>query len=148
MKTGTGALGFLLAVGALVVGSAQANAETHVMRATPWESKTATLSAALPVRAEELPVSAEPVLATAPSLIPPRESIKLRRMRKAEISPAMLSVAAQVVRQHYAKPVGTQIELDVEGKHLVARIERHYHPEGGPVKPWGFHPGVSLFCEP
>ena len=60
---------------------------------------------------------------------------------------AMLQVAARVVKQHYAKPVGTQIEVDVDGHHLYARIERHYHPEGGPVKPWGYHPGVSLFCE-
>lgn len=75
------------------------------------------------------------------------DSPKLRRMRKAEISPAMLEVAARVVRQNYAKPVGTQVELEVDGKHVYARIERHYHPEGGPVKPWGCHPGVSLFCE-
>lgn len=75
------------------------------------------------------------------------DSPKLRRMRKAEISPAMLEVAARVVKQHHTKPVGTQIEVDVDGKHVYARIERHYHPEGGPVKPWGYHPGVSLFCE-
>ncbi|HVY31789.1 MAG TPA: hypothetical protein VHB79_34875 [Polyangiaceae bacterium] len=141
MKTGTGALGFLLALGALGVGSGRASAETHVVHATRLESKTATLSAALPIRAEEIAARAEPTVAA------PRSAIKLRRMRKAEISTAMLGVAAQVVRQHYAKPVGTQIEVDVDGKHLFARIERHYHPEGGPVKPWGFHPGVSLFCE-
>ena len=72
---------------------------------------------------------------------------KLRRLRREEVSPAMLDAAARVVRQHHAKPVGTQIEVDVDGKHLIARIEQHYHPEGGPVKPWGFHHGVSLFCE-
>jgi hypothetical protein len=146
MKTGTGALGCLLVLGALVVSSTRANAETHTTRTTHLESKTATLSASLPVRAEES-VSVEPVLVTPASVVAPQGALKLRRMRKAEISPAMLGVAAQVVRQHYAKPVGTQIEVDVEGKHLFARIERHYHPEGGPVKPWGFHPGVSLFCE-
>ena len=59
---------------------------------------------------------------------------------------AMMHAAAQVVRQYYAKPVGTNVDIQVEGKHFVARIERHYHPEGGPIKPWGFHPGVSLFA--
>lgn len=146
MNTGTGALGCLLVLGALVVSSTRANAETHTLHVTRLESKTATLSTALPVRAEES-ADVEPVLVTPPSVVAPQGTIKLRRMRKAEISSAMLGIAAQVVRKHYAKPVGTQIELDVEGKHLFARIERHYHPEGGPVKPWGFHPGVSLFCE-
>jgi len=146
MKTGTGAWGFFLALGALVVGSARANAETHVTHATHLESRTATLSAA-PPRAEALPVHTGPVMATAPSDVAPQTAIKLRRMRKAEISPAMLGVAAQVIKQHYTKPAGTQIPVDVDGQHLVARIEVHYHPEGGPAKPWGYHHGVSLFCE-
>jgi len=58
----------------------------------------------------------------------------------------MLTVAAKIVRKHYAKPVGTKIEVEVDGKRVIARIERHFHPEGGAVKPWGFHPGVSLFA--
>ena len=73
------------------------------------------------------------------------ENPKQRRMQKAEITKSMLETAAKIVRKHYAKPVGTQIEIDVDGKHIIARIERHFHPEGGAVKPWGFHPGVSLF---
>jgi len=73
------------------------------------------------------------------------ENPKLRRMQKGEITPAMLSLAGAIVRRHHTKPVGTQVEVDVEGKRVVARIERHFHPEGGPVKPWGYHPGVSLF---
>src|SRR5262249_17515022 len=91
---------------------------------------------------------AEPVEA-APRITPPSllETPKLRRLRKAEISPAMLAAAARVGRQHYTQPVGTPIELDADGKHLFAPIEQHYEPEGGPVKPWGFHHGVSLFCE-
>lgn len=74
------------------------------------------------------------------------EDPKLRRMQPREISRGMLELAAKIVRKHYAKPVGTQIEVEVDGKRVIARIERHFHPEGGAVKPWGFHPGVSLFA--
>jgi len=74
------------------------------------------------------------------------EDPKLRRMQPREITRSMLDVAAKIVRKHYAKPVGTRIEVEVDGQRVIARIERHFHPEGGPVKPWGFHPGVSLFA--
>lgn len=74
------------------------------------------------------------------------ENPNLRRMQKEEITKGMLELAAKFVREHHAKPVGTLVEVDVDGKHVVARIERHFHPEGGPVKPWGFHPGISLFA--
>lgn len=73
------------------------------------------------------------------------ENPKLRRLKKAEVTPAMLALAGSVVRRHHAKPVGTQIEVDVGGTKVIARLERHFHPEGGSVKPWGYHPGVSLF---
>jgi hypothetical protein len=85
--------------------------------------------------------------ADAERITPPHalENRGLRRMQKSEISPAMLQMAAHIVHKHYAKPVGTEVTVDVEGKQVIARIERHFHPEGGPVKPWGYHPGVSLF---
>jgi hypothetical protein len=85
--------------------------------------------------------------ADAERISPPRllENRGLRRLKKAETSPAMLQAAARIVRRHYAKPVGTEITVEIEGKLVTARIERHFHPEGGKVKPWGFHPGVSLF---
>jgi hypothetical protein len=119
--------------------------------ATSSAATTASTRAALqgegtePVTAATL--DATPALPAAERISPPHllENRGLRRMRKAEISPAMLQVAAQIVRRHYAKPVGTEVTVEVEGKQVVARIERHFHPEGGPVKPWGFHPGVSLF---
>ena len=73
------------------------------------------------------------------------ENPRLRRMHKSEITPGMLALAGSIVRRHHGKPVGTQVEVEIEGKRVFARIERHFHPEGGPVKPWGHHPGVSLF---
>jgi len=154
MKTGTGVVSIFLA-GALVVSSA--NTRTAEARssaftasaATTTNTKTTTTTVATSdaltttANGNDIAVAARGELVTPPRAL---ENPKLRRMQKAEISAAMLQVAAQIVRQHYAKPVGTQVEVDVDGKHLYARIERHFHPEGGPVKPWGFHPGVSLFC--
>jgi hypothetical protein len=156
MKTGTGVLSFFFAVVAIIVSSttgrtAQARLSlTHAPKATPTlpaaaaaaTNGTAATSGAVATTIAVVPrVAAERI--TPPALL---ENPKLRRMQKAEISPAMLQAAAQIVRKHYTKPVGTQVEVDVDGKHVFARIERHYHPEGGPVKPWGFHHGVSLFC--
>lgn len=43
------------------------------------------------------------------------------------------------------KPFGTDIPFEMDGKSYVGRIERHYHPPGGELRPWGEHPGCSLF---
>lgn len=151
----TGLLGFgLVVVAALVASSANtraAEARPNQPRAHAEPELTSAAIAAPVVAAASTPPAKAPVAAsnteviTAPPADPYLENPKLRRMHKEEISPLLLLEAARLVRKHHAKPVGTQVEVDVEGKHVVARIERHFHPEGGPVKPWGFHPGVSLF---
>ena len=93
-----------------------------------------------------VPATSPVEIITAPPADLNLEDPKLRRMQPHEISRGMLEVAAKIVRKYYARPVGTQIEVEVEGRRVIARIERHFHPEGGRVKPWGFHPGVSLFA--
>ena len=80
---------------------------------------------------------------TSPTLMP---NGPLRRMTTAETTPVMIHLAAEIVRQFYAKPVGTIVEAHVAGQRVVAVVERHFHPEGGTLKPWGYHPGVSLFA--
>jgi hypothetical protein len=145
----------LMTLGALIASSANTkSAEAHSNASKP----VATSNAQQPIAA----ATCAPLKSSAPAdaattshvtvevITPPPadlnlEDPKLRRMQPHEITPDMLLVAAKIVREHYAKPVGTQIAVDVGGKHLIARIERHFHPEGGAVKPWGFHPGVSLF---
>ena len=156
MNTGTGVVSILLALGALLasaVNSKSAEARPsytnlHAFKA-PAAATPAPVAVAVAV-AQSLPRSnAAAMAAPAPAerLSPPHllENRGLRRLKKAETSPAMLQMAAQIVRRHYAKPVGTEVTVEIEGKQIIARIERHFHPEGGPVKPWGFHPGVSLF---
>ena len=146
-----------MALGALFASSANTkNADAHSNTTTATTTVPARVATRVPPAAARVAlVTAQPVLARATGLVeiitpPPAdpflENPKLRRMRKEEISQDMLAAAAKIVHEHHAKPVGTQIQIDVNGKPLVARIERHFHPEGGQVKPWGFHPGVSLFA--
>jgi hypothetical protein len=155
MRTKTGVLGVcLMAIGVLIASSASTkSAEAHSsvskpLAISPAQPKmTINPSVALGTALPQLPA---PSTVAVEIITPPPadlnlENPKQRRMQKAEISKAMLETAAKIVRKHYAKPVGTQIEVEVDGKHIIARIERHFHPEGGAVKPWGFHPGVSLF---
>jgi hypothetical protein len=152
MNTGTGVLSIFLALGALIVSAANSKTaearpsytNLHAFRAASTNDIAVATSTA-PVAPSAAPVapSATPVERISPPHL--LENRGLRRLKKAETSPAMLQLAASIVKRHYAKPVGTEITVEVEGKQVVARIERHFHPEGGPVKPWGFHPGVSLF---
>ncbi|MGB1274190.1 MAG: hypothetical protein ACPG77_00455 [Nannocystaceae bacterium] len=34
------------------------------------------------------------------------------------------------------------------GRRYAVLVEEHFHQPGGPVKPWGKHPGASVFTEP
>jgi hypothetical protein len=153
MNTGTGVLSIVLALGALLVSasnSKSAEARPSYTNLKAFKTMATATQAAVPTPSQAVanpaPVA---VAAQAPAerITPPHllENRGLRRLKKAETSPAMLQAAARIVRRHYAKPVGTEITVEIEGKQVTARIERHFHPEGGPVKPWGFHPGVSLF---
>jgi len=151
-----------MVLGALVVSST--NARTAEARSNSGDgSALASVPASAPI-STDVPVTTgtkaslattnliAPVAAAPTEIITPPpadlnlEDPKLRRMKPNEITKGMLVVAAKIVHEHYAKPVGTKIEVEVDGKRVIARIERHFHPEGGPVRPWGFHPGVSLFA--
>ena len=88
--------------------------------------------AVLPAPSSEQPVLGEPT------------ARGLRRLAASEVSGEMLVIARRIIREHHQARPGTEVAFEHEGRHYVARIERHYHPEGGPVKPWGYHPGVSL----
>lgn len=145
-----------MAIGVLIASSASTkSAEAHSSVSKPLaisqaEPKMTISSSSVALGVTALPQLPAPSTVAVEIITPPPadlnlENPKQRRMQKAEITKGMLETAAKIVRKHYAKPVGTQIEVDVDGKHIIARIERHFHPEGGAVKPWGFHPGVSLF---
>jgi hypothetical protein len=160
MRVKSGVVGLsLMMLSALVASSA--NTRTAEARSSAVTELDARVSATLAHSRASLPADASARAGAEPSALrlepvphevvtpPPAdlrlENPKLRRMQKGEITPAMLTLAGSLVRRYHTKPVGTQVEVDVGGKRVIARIERHFHPEGGPVKPWGYHPGVSLF---
>lgn len=49
------------------------------------------------------------------------------------------------LRPLLAAPLGTVTKLPTDGRDIAAVIEPHFHEPGGPVKPWGWHKGVSLY---
>jgi len=69
----------------------------------------------------------------------------MRRVRGSEMNVQLARKANQIIREHHKKPFGTNIAFEIDGKSYVGRIERHYHPPGGELRPWGYHPGCSLF---
>jgi hypothetical protein len=71
---------------------------------------------------------------------------KLRRLRDIEVSAALLERAQWLVQREGHRSVGTEIPVTADGHHYVAKIELHYHPEGGATKPWGYHHGISMFA--
>jgi hypothetical protein len=157
MNTRKGIWSIVLALGALIVSASNSkNAEARPSYSRLPAHRAPTSAVVVPVGAPAVvdalpsPAPVASVVSTpAERISPPHllENRGLRRLKKAETSPAMLLVAADIVKRHYAKPLGTEITVDVDGTQVVARIERHFHPEGGAVKPWGFHPGVSLFIK-
>jgi hypothetical protein len=104
------------------------------------ESSLAAVSAAMTSRLPR-PEAAP----TDPAPAPAPQPTHLRRLTGKEMNRALVEQAKRIIREHHAKPFGTDIAFEIEGRRYVGRIERHYHPEGGPLKPWGFHPGCSLF---
>lgn len=70
----------------------------------------------------------------------------LRRLTNSEVTPRISAEAKRILKAHHQDPFGTEIAFDADGLAYVARIEEHFHPPGGPIKPWGHHPGVSVFA--
>lgn len=94
------------------------------------------------------PVAPRPVAhsgkkaAQAPKPVPKHE---LRRLEGSQVTTAIAKKARQIINANYKKPFGTEIPFEIGGTHYVGRIERHYHPPGGKLHPWGYHHGCSVF---
>jgi peptidoglycan hydrolase-like protein with peptidoglycan-binding domain len=71
---------------------------------------------------------------------------RLRRLRDAEVTPAITAEAVRILRAYRDQAIGFEVPFTAGGKAYVARIELHYHPPGGPARPWGPHKGVSVFA--
>lgn len=69
-----------------------------------------------------------------------------RRLVKAEVTRDIAKQARQMIDAHYRAPYGSEFPFESGGRKYVARIEEHYHPPGGEARPWGYHPGASVFA--
>ena len=107
-------------------------------------SSVATLSDAVARSASRVSIPEAETPRPAPAPAP--EKTHLRRLAGKELNRALAIQAKAIIMAHHQDAFGTEIPFEIEGKRYVGRIERHYHPEGGPLKPWGFHPGCSLFA--
>jgi len=117
-------------VAAPVVAPAVAQAATVLESVTPVEAA----------------VSEAEVVVPQATAAPVRAKRHLRRLKQPDLNNDLIVASAELIKKHHNKRFGSEIEVEIAGKPYVARIERHFHPEGGPIKPWGFHPGVSLFA--
>ncbi len=110
--------------------------------ATPKASVPATPSSS------QLAAVAPETAAPAPYVQPGEPPATLRRLKKSEVPVGLLGGTLHaLLAANSSKPIGALVPVHFEGRDYVARIEVHYHPEGGPVRPWGNHRGVSLFVE-
>jgi hypothetical protein len=71
---------------------------------------------------------------------------RLRRLKDREVTPAIGEAAKRILQAHRSDPYGTEVPFEADGKRYVGRVEEHYHPPGGPARPWGKHPGISVFA--
>jgi peptidoglycan hydrolase-like protein with peptidoglycan-binding domain len=69
----------------------------------------------------------------------------LARITQAQVTPAITAGAVLILGAHWTDPIGTEVPFTADGKPYVGRIELHFHPFGGALKPWGYHHGVSVY---
>ena len=61
---------------------------------------------------------------------------------------SLKDVTPEVVRLAWSfidLPMGSERQLDVNGRHCVFVVEPHYHPPGFVGGPQGWHKGVSVY---
>lgn len=85
-------------------------------------------------------------LARALGAVPATPTRTLRRLRNSEVTPAISAEAVRILRTFHPMPIGFEVPFMADGREYVGRIELHYHPPGGPMRPWGPHKGVSVFA--
>jgi peptidoglycan L-alanyl-D-glutamate endopeptidase CwlK len=69
----------------------------------------------------------------------------LRRLTDKEVTLTISAAAKEALSRLFPKDFGAEMDFMIDGQRYVARLERHYHPPGGPLKPWGSHKGISMF---
>lgn len=70
----------------------------------------------------------------------------LLRISDAQVTPAITVGAERVLAADGRRDIGTEVAFQADNRTWVGRIELHYHPFNGTMRPWGYHHGVSVFC--
>ena len=73
-------------------------------------------------------------------------SLGLLRITNAQVTPAITAAAERILQADWRRDIGFEVQFAADGLPYVGRIELHYHPFNGTMKPWGYHHGVSVFC--
>jgi peptidoglycan L-alanyl-D-glutamate endopeptidase CwlK len=70
-----------------------------------------------------------------------------RYLRNEEVTPEITAKSREILAAYRHQPWGTSIPFEANGRQFIARIERHFHPIGGAIRPWGEHTGCSVGVE-
>jgi peptidoglycan L-alanyl-D-glutamate endopeptidase CwlK len=73
-----------------------------------------------------------------------------RRLEDRDLTQDIIDNASRLLREISPVdnvPLGTERTFESAGRHYVCVLERHYHPPGGKLRPWGKHKGFSTFEE-
>jgi hypothetical protein len=92
-------------------------------------------------RAAALPATPTPPVVRVEDLPP----VVMRKLTPEELSPRLIKKASELLWK-FDSPIGSEIVIEDGGKSVVARFEQHFHEVGGPLKPWGFHKGITLYA--
>jgi hypothetical protein len=95
-------------------------------------------------RTERAP-GAKMVVAQTKEEAPAPKTRVVRRIKSSEMTVAVVKKARTIINEHYKQPHGFEVEFEIDGKNYLGRIEPHYHPPGGELRPWGHHSGCSLY---
>ncbi|HEX3597162.1 MAG TPA: hypothetical protein VHU80_18770 [Polyangiaceae bacterium] len=71
--------------------------------------------------------------------------VVMRKLTPEELTPSLIKKAEDVLWK-FDSPVGSEIVIEDSGKSVIARFEQHFHEIGGPLRPWGFHKGITLYA--
>jgi hypothetical protein len=98
------------------------------------------------IRQDLEPVTAPVSWPARPAPAAPAESGCLRRLAGGELGRPLVRVAQRILSENFERPIGTVILFEENGSTFAGRLETHFHPEGGPRRPWGPHKGVTLYA--
>jgi hypothetical protein len=69
----------------------------------------------------------------------------LARLGQDDVTAQISDGASAVLDDYWNYPIGTIVPYLADNSTYVGRIELHFHPWGGSMKPYGYHHGVSVF---